>query len=113
MTIFIQLLLAAIITALAFLMTLVGIQVFHILHEFRLTLKKVNKILDHTHTLSDAASRPVTAVDQFFTDVKDLVNETQDDIIDNTPDTVLRPPHQKEKFHQRFFHRSGLPLRPS
>jgi len=66
MTTFIQLLLAVIITSLAFMLTLVGIQVFHIMHEFRESLKKLNRILDNTWEISESVARPVTAVNQFF-----------------------------------------------
>ena len=112
MTIFVQLLLAVVITTLTLLITIVGIQVFHLLHEFRLTIKKINHILDHTQTLSETLARPVTAVNQFFTEVKDLVDQTEDQLIDQTPDKVLPPPH-KPKFLHRFFRRAGLPMHPS
>ena len=114
MTTFIQLLLAVVITSLAFMLTVVGIQVFHILHDFRESLKRLNRILDNTREISESVARPVTAVNQFFTEVKDLVNVTEDQIMEGTPDKVITPPHAKEhKSLQRFFRRSGLPLRPS
>jgi len=114
MTTFIQLLLAVIITSLAFLLSVIGIQVFHLMHDFRESVKKFNRILDNTRVLSETAARPVTAVNQFFTEVKDLVNVTEDQIIEQTPDKLITPPHSKEhKNLQHFFHRSGLPLRPS
>lgn len=110
---FIQLLLAVVITSLSFMLTIVGIQVFHILHDFRQSLKKLNRILDNTREISESVARPVTAVNQFFTEVKDLVNVTQDKLIEDTPDKVITEPHAKEHKLRRFFHRSGLPLRPS
>ncbi len=113
MTILVQLLLIAVISTLTILVSAAAFQVFQILHEFRLTLKKINRILDNTHTLSESAARPVTAVNEFFTEVKDLVSVTQDQIIDETPDTVITPPSSHIHPIRRFFRRSGLPLRPS
>jgi hypothetical protein len=114
MTTFIQLLLAVIITSLAFMLTVIGIQVFHLLHDFRESLKKFNRILDNTREISDSVARPVTAVNQFFTEVKDLVDVTQDRLIEATPDKVISEPHAHEtKSLKRFFRRSGMPLRPS
>lgn len=108
MTNFVQLLLVVVIATLTFLITLAAIQVFHILHEFRLAIKKLNFILENTKTLSDRAAKPITAVNEFFTEVKDLVHHTQDEIIESTPDRVVTEHRAKH-----LFHRSGLPLHPS
>jgi hypothetical protein len=110
MTVFIQLLLAVVITTLTLLIAIIAVQVFHLLHDFRLTLKKINHILDNTRVLSDAVARPVTAVNQFFTEVRDMVGKTEDEIIDQTRDKVL--PGSKLRFFRRFFRRGGLPLHP-
>lgn len=104
MTVFLQILLGTVIIVLTFLVAFAGFQVFHLLHELKLALKKINQILDHTHTLSASAAKPITAVNEFFTEVKDLVGHTEDEIINSLPDRVHKP---------RLFHRSGLPLRPS
>lgn len=115
MSILIQILLAAVILTTTTLVAIAGIQVFHILREFRLALQKLNHIMDNTQSLSAASAKPITAVNEFFTEVKSLVNETQDEIIDSTPDRVVTPPHSlpvRAKPH-RFFHRSGAALRPS
>ena len=113
MIVLVQLLLIAIISTLTVLVTTAAFQVFQILHEFRLTLKKMNRILDNTQTLSETAARPVTAVNQFFSEVKDLVDVTQDQIIDQTPDKVIASAPSHAHSIRRFFRRSGLPLRPS
>jgi hypothetical protein len=115
MTVFIQLLLAVIITTLTFMLVMVGIQVFHLLHDFRQAVKKLNRILDNTREISDTVTRPVVAVNQFFSDVKNLVDSTRDQMIADTPDKVISEPHvvKEPKGMQRFFKRSGLPLRPS
>ncbi|TSC85732.1 MAG: hypothetical protein G01um101416_803 [Microgenomates group bacterium Gr01-1014_16] len=107
MTNFVQLLLVIVVATLTFLVTFAAIQVFHILHEFRLVLKKLNFILENTHTLSDWAAKPITAVNEFFTEVKDLVHHTQDEIIDSTPDRVI-----SESRPHKFFHRSTQPHLP-
>lgn len=111
MTSFLQLLLVIVVSTLTFLVTFAAIQVFHILHEFRQSIQRLNRILDHTHSLAATAARPITAVNEFFTEVKDLVNVTQDQIIDNTEDRVITPHHESGK--KRFFRRSGLPIHPS
>lgn len=113
MALFIQLVLLAVVSTLTVLVATAAFQVFQILHEFRFTLKKLNKILDNTQTLSEASARPVAAVNNFFTEVKDLVNDTQDQIIEDTPDKIISPSQHKTTKFQRFFKRSGLPLRAS
>jgi hypothetical protein len=115
MTIFIQILLAVVILTLTTLVTFAGFQVFHILNDFRQVLSKFNKILDNTQALSESSAKPILAVNEFFSDVKSLVAETQDEIISTTPDRVISPRHtdQKEHISHRFFRRSGSPLRPS
>jgi hypothetical protein len=112
MTIFLQLIISAVIVSLSFLLAVVGIQTYHLLHEFRLTLKKFNHILDNTQTISETIARPITSVNNFFTEVKDLVNNTQDEIINETPDrTIPAVRADSPKSFRRFFKRAGLPLR--
>ena len=118
MSTFIQLLLGLVITTLTFLVAMAGVQVFHILHELKLSLRKLNHILNHTQTLSESAAKPVTAVNNFFSEVKDLVQDTQEDLIAQTPDRVISPTTEHRKLNtehpvRRFFRRSGLPLRAS
>src|SRR3989338_2853737 len=99
MPLFVQFLLTLVITTLTLLVTFASIQIFHILHEFRLTLKRLNRILDNTQTLSNTAAKPITAVNEFFTEVKDLVDKTQDEIIESTPDRILSEHREKHLFH--------------
>lgn len=115
MTNFVQLLLVIVIAVLTFLITFAAIQVFHILHEFRFVLKKLNFILENTKTLSDRAAKPITAVNEFFTEVKGLVHHTEDEIIESIPDRVLNPTTHNSQLTPKphLFHRSGLPLHPS
>jgi hypothetical protein len=117
-----QLLLVGISILAAFLITVAGIQVFHILHEVRVFLKRLNKIATNTEVLSTSSAKPIAAVNQFFSEVKGLVKETQNDIIAATPDRVITPampimppapPQASEESvsPRRFFHRSGSTLR--
>ena len=108
---FAQLVLVFVVVTLTFLVTFAAIQVFHILHEFRLALQKFNRILDHTQTIADTTAKPITAVNEFFTEVKDLVNQTEDDLIAQTEDKIIVPRHEKSV--RCFFRRSGIPLHPS
>lgn len=105
---FVQLILVIVIATLTFLITFAAIQVFHILHEFRLAMKRINRILDNTQTLSNTAAKPISAVNEFFSEVKNLVHHTQDEIVESTPDRVISEPRP-----HHFFHRSAPPLHPS
>ncbi len=106
MTSLAQFLLVIVIATLTILIAVVAVQVWQILYEVRQALKKFNRILDNTYTLAEASAKPVAAVNQFFAEVKDLVDQTQDEIIEATPDRLEEP-------KKHFFHRSGLPLRAS
>ncbi len=120
MPIFLQILLSVVVVLSTFLITVAAFHVFHILHDFRLTLKKLNNILDNTQTLSEASAKPITAFNQFFSEVKTLVNTTQEEIISSTPDRVITPPKATQQAQssespdqptRRFFKRSGQFLR--
>lgn len=113
MPIFLQILLGATILLSTFLVTFAAIQVFHILSEFRQALKKLNRILENTQTLSDSAAKPIAAVNNFYSEVKTLVNDTQDRIIESTPDRVISPTSHSSQTPKRFFRRAGQFLRPS
>ncbi len=86
MTNFAQFLLVVVIATLTLLITVVAIQVLHLLHDVRQAVQKFNRILDNTHTINQ------------------LFSEPKDQIIESTPSAPSI---------RRFFHRSGLPLRPS
>ena len=57
-----QLLLAGVILVLTTMVTIIGIQVYLILREFRNTLAKANKVLDDTGVISESVSKPVNLV---------------------------------------------------
>lgn len=95
MTGFLQLLLIVVVSTLTFLITFAAIQVFHILHEFRLTIRRLNHLLDRAQNL------PLPPV----AETKPPVTEVPEDRVIATP--------QHESLKRRFFRRSGLTLRPS
>lgn len=55
-----QILLALVILTLTVMLSVIGVQVYFILKEFRNTLQKVNKVLDDTGEISESVSRPVS-----------------------------------------------------
>lgn len=57
-----QFLLAFVILVLTTMITVIGIQVYLILREFRSTLSKANKVLDDTGIISESVSKPVSMV---------------------------------------------------
>ncbi len=109
-----QILLGVVILSMTVIVAAAGIQFFLILHDFRQTVKRLNAILQNTQTLSDASAKPIAAVNEFFTEVKTLVNETQTEIIQSTPDRVIEPssglPYRSSRA-SRFFRRAGNTLR--
>lgn len=100
----IQLLLVISICILTLLLTFASIQVFYILHEVHLILKRKNR----------PTPKLVPEVGRFFLEVKNLVSQTQAEIISHTPDRVIIPSARR-----RFFRRTStrprphLPARPS
>lgn len=62
-----QLLLAFVIFAVTGMLTVIGIQVYFILREFRQTLVKANKVLDDTGVISGSVSQPVNLLMQVLT----------------------------------------------
>lgn len=72
-----QILLLLVVVILTTLLTVSGIQVFHILKELRQTVKKVNKILDDTETVSSSVAKPIAGVSGFLMGIKsgaDVIN---------------------------------------
>lgn len=61
MTDFAQFLLIVVVTTLTVLLTVVGIQVFLILKEFKKSVEKVNKILDDAGIISESIAKPISS----------------------------------------------------
>jgi hypothetical protein len=106
-----QLFLIVVISVLTFFAVVAGIQVFQILYEFRMLLKKINRIADHTESLSTSAAKPVSAVNEFFNDLHSLAVQIPEESSASLPDKVITP--ASDKTLHRFFHRSSLPIHPS
>lgn len=65
-----QVLLAFVILVLTVMLSVIGVQVYFILREFRSTLAKANKVLDDTGVISESVSKPVSMVSSMLTGVK-------------------------------------------
>ncbi len=65
-----QILLAFVIFAVTGMLTVICVQVYFILREFRQTLAKANKVLDDTGVISESVSRPVGMLSAVITGVK-------------------------------------------
>lgn len=65
-----QILLVIVVVALTTILSLVGVQVFLILKEFRRSVSKVNKILDDAGVVSESVAKPVSSLSGFLTGLK-------------------------------------------
>ena len=57
-----QILLIIVVSTLTVLLTIIGIQVFFILQEFRRTMQKMNKILDDAGLISESVAKPISKI---------------------------------------------------
>ena len=57
-----QILLIVVVSALAVILALIGIQVFYILREGRRSIEKVNKILDDAGDISESIAKPISSL---------------------------------------------------
>ena len=72
-----QILLSLVVTTLAILLAISGVYVIHILQELRESVKKVNKILDDSQTISSSIAKPISGISGFITGIKggmDIIN---------------------------------------
>jgi len=65
-----QILLFLVVTVLTTLLAIAGIQVVHILKEFRQMTAKMNKIMDDFHLISTSVAKPVAGLSGFLTGLK-------------------------------------------
>ncbi|MCL5438359.1 MAG: hypothetical protein M1268_00035 [Patescibacteria group bacterium] len=63
-----------VIIVLAFLLLILGIQVFFILRELRRTISKANKILDDTGVITESVSKPISSLSSVVSGIKTGVN---------------------------------------
>jgi len=72
-----QIFLFLVTSVLATVLTVAGIQVIHILQEFRQTVKTLNKVLEDAQTISSSVAKPVAGFASFITGLKsgaELIN---------------------------------------
>lgn len=65
-----QILLAFVIFAVTGMLTVICVQVYFILREFRQTLSKANKVLDDTGVISESVSKPVSLLSAIMTGIR-------------------------------------------
>jgi len=61
-----QIILIVVVTILTILLTLVGFQVYALLKELRVSVKKINHILDNTGVVSDKIAEEVTGLSEII-----------------------------------------------
>ena len=66
----VQIILLVVIIALTILLVVLGVQIFFILLELKVTVKKVNKILDHAESITENIEGPLAAVSSLFLGIK-------------------------------------------
>lgn len=72
-----QILLFLVVSVLTTILSIAGIEVVHILREFRETIRKTNKILDDFGTISSSVAKPIAGISGFLTGLKsglDVIN---------------------------------------
>ncbi len=65
-----QALLTVVIIVLTIILSVIFVQVYFILKEFRATLSKANKVLDDTGIISESVSRPVSMLSSMLIGLK-------------------------------------------
>lgn len=62
-----QILLTIVVLVLTTLLTIVGVEVFLILREFRESIRKINKILDDAGLISESVAKPISGISDLAT----------------------------------------------
>jgi uncharacterized membrane protein YcgQ (UPF0703/DUF1980 family) len=65
-----QIILVAVISILAILLVILGVQVFLILKELRKTVSKANKVLDSTSVIAQSVSSPIASLSSIAEGIK-------------------------------------------
>lgn len=65
-----QIIIIFVVVLLTSVLTVVGIEVFLILKEFRITVKKMNKIIDDAGIISESVAKPVQSLSGFLMGLK-------------------------------------------
>lgn len=66
----IQVILVVVISVLTILLTIVGVEIFFVLKEFRRSIQKVNKILDEVQSITDSVMEPISNFSSAFSGIK-------------------------------------------
>lgn len=66
----VQAVLLFVVVTLTFLLLVLGVQVFFILRELRLTVSKANKVLDDTGVITESVSEPISKLSVLASGVK-------------------------------------------
>lgn len=66
----VQAVLLFVVVTLTFLLLVLGVQVFFILRELRLTVSKANKVLDDTGVITESVSEPISKLSVLVSGVK-------------------------------------------
>lgn len=66
----VQAVLLIVIVLLAFLLIVLGVQVYFILKELRVTISKANKVLDNTESITESVSEPMSFLSSFLLGTK-------------------------------------------
>lgn len=72
-----QILLFLVVSVLTTILSIAGIEVIHILREFRETIRKTNRIMDDFQTISSSVAKPIAGISGFLTGLKsglDVIN---------------------------------------
>ena len=65
-----QILLLIVITVLSSVLTVAGLEVIKILKEFRVSIQKLNQVLDDAHLLTSSVAKPVVGISNFISGLK-------------------------------------------
>ena len=65
-----QIVLIVVVLVLTTVLTLVGIEVYFILREFRESVRKINNVLNYTVIISESVAQPVASLSSFLTGLK-------------------------------------------
>ncbi len=65
-----QFILISVVVSLTVVLIVIGIQTVSILKEFRLTVSKINKILDDTGSITESVAKPISAASGFLVGLK-------------------------------------------
>jgi len=63
----VQIVLIIVVVVITTLLVIIGSQIFNILKEFRISMKKINKILDDAGAVSESVAKPIVSLSDIMT----------------------------------------------